>query len=54
MIKIEEIKNETRTIIIYEAPHKLKNTLDRINDKQETHTIDRKEGEYSENDKKEW
>lgn len=26
--KIEEIKNETRTIIIYEAPHKLKNTLE--------------------------
>ena len=26
--KLEEIKNETRTIILYEAPHKLKNTLE--------------------------
>ena len=25
--KLEEIKNETKTIIIYEAPHKLENTL---------------------------
>lgn len=25
--KLEEIKDETKTIIIYEAPHKLKNTL---------------------------
>ena len=25
--KLEEIKNENKTIIIYEAPHKLKNTL---------------------------
>ena len=25
--KLEEIKNETKTIILYEAPHKLKNTL---------------------------
>ena len=28
--KLEEIKNETRTIILYEAPHKLKNTLEMI------------------------
>ena len=26
--KLEEIKNETRTLIIYEAPHKLKDTLE--------------------------
>lgn len=26
--KIEEIKNEKKTLIIYEAPHKLKNTLE--------------------------
>ena len=25
--RLEEIKNETRTLIFYEAPHKLKNTL---------------------------
>jgi len=25
--KLEEIKNETKTIILYEAPHKMKNTL---------------------------
>ncbi len=28
--KLEEIKYETRTIILYEAPHKLKNTLEEI------------------------
>ena len=26
--KLKEIKNETKTIIIYEAPHKIKNTLE--------------------------
>ncbi len=26
--RLEELKNETRTIIFYEAPHKLKRTLD--------------------------
>ena len=26
--KLEEIKNETKTLIIYEAPHKLKDTLE--------------------------
>ena len=30
--KLNEIKNENRTIIIYEAPHKLKNTLECIFD----------------------
>lgn len=28
--KLEELKYETRTIILYEAPHKLKNTLESI------------------------
>jgi len=27
-IKLDEIKNETKTIIVYEAPHKLKSTLE--------------------------
>lgn len=30
--KLEEIKNEIRTLIIYEAPHKLKNTLSDLKD----------------------
>ena len=30
--KLEEIKNETKTLIIYEAPHKLKNTLQDLKD----------------------
>lgn len=30
--KLTEIKNETKTIIIYEAPHKLKNTLEDLKD----------------------
>lgn len=28
--KLEEIKNETKTLIIYEAPHKLKSTLEEL------------------------
>ena len=28
--KLEEIKNENKTIILYEAPHKIKNTLETI------------------------
>ena len=30
--KIKEIENETKTLIIYEAPHKLKNTLEDLKD----------------------
>ena len=30
--KLDEIKNETKTCIIYEAPHKLKNTLQDLKD----------------------
>ena len=30
--KLDEIKNENKTIIIYEAPHKLKNTLQDLKD----------------------
>ena len=30
--KLTEIKNETKTIILYEAPHKLKNTLQDLQD----------------------
>ena len=30
--KLKEIENETKTIIIYEAPHKLKNTLTELKD----------------------
>ena len=30
--KLEEIKNETRTLIFYEAPHKIKNTLEAMYD----------------------
>ena len=30
--KLKEIENETKTIIIYEAPHKLKNTLEDLKD----------------------
>ena len=30
--KMEEIKNETKTMILYEAPHKLKNTLEELNE----------------------
>lgn len=30
--KLEEIKNENRTIILYEAPHKILNTLKDLND----------------------
>ena len=30
--KLDEIKNENKTIIIYEAPHKLKNTLQDLED----------------------
>ena len=30
--KLEEIKNSSKTIIIYEAPHKLKKTLDDLNE----------------------
>ena len=28
--KLEELKNENRTLIFYEAPHKIKNTLENI------------------------
>ena len=30
--KLEEIKNANKTIILYEAPHKLKNTLNDLSD----------------------
>ena len=30
--KLEEIRNETKTLIIYEAPHKLNNTLEDLKD----------------------
>ena len=30
--KLEEIRNETKTLIIYEAPHKLKDTLEDLKD----------------------
>lgn len=32
--KLEEIKNEVKTSIIYEAPHKLENTLNELKEKQ--------------------
>jgi len=37
--KLEEIKNETKTIIIYEAPHKLKTTLEDLKDILENRKI---------------
>ena len=37
--KLEEIKNETRTLIIYEAPHKLKNTLQDLKEVVENRNI---------------
>ena len=30
--KLKEIKNQTKTVIIYEAPHKIKNTLEDLKD----------------------
>ena len=37
--KLNKIKNETKTLIIYEAPHKLKNTLDDLKDIVENRKI---------------
>ena len=37
--KMEEIKNETKTMIMYEAPHKLKNTLEELNENIPTRQI---------------
>lgn len=37
--KLEEIKNETKTTIIYEAPHKLKTTLEDLNEILENRKI---------------
>ena len=37
--KLKEIENETKTIIIYEAPHKLKNTLEDLKDSLENRAV---------------
>ena len=37
--KLEEIKKENRTIILYEAPHKIKNTLEDLRDVLENRKI---------------
>ena len=37
--KLKEIENETKTIIIYEAPHKLKNTLEDLKDILENRAV---------------
>lgn len=37
--KLDEIKNETRTVILYEAPHKLKNTLEDLKEIVENRKI---------------
>ena len=37
--KLEEIKNSTKTIILYEAPHKIKNTLEDLNEILENRQI---------------